>query len=126
MYENYKICPLLSVKEKCVRVQRYTEGEFIECFHEHVPSRRLSLDAESEALRALVGQCAGWNGALILHSRLNNRKGGPSRYPGLTSHVGYPEAGVIRRYWSAGDVTAWSDTVIVASSFRSEHTENGT
>jgi hypothetical protein len=118
MYERYKLCPSLGRKEKCFRVQRYEEGSTVEVFHEHVPSHRISLKSEIGALRALVGQYAGWNGAYVLHSWLNNRRGGPSRYPGFTSHVTYPEEGIIRRYFSSGNTTAWSDTIVSCGGFR--------
>ena len=118
MYERYMICPDLRCKEKCFRVQRYEEGKMVEVFHEHIPFHRISLESEIEVLRALVSQFAGWNGMFILHSHLNNRRGGPSRYPGFTSHVAYPEEGVLRRYLGSGNVTAWSDSVISPSSFR--------
>ena len=118
MYEDHKICTELIHGEKCFRVHRYCKGEIAELFHEHVPSRRISLESETEVLRALVGQCEGWNGMFILHSRLNNRTGGPSRHPVFLSKVSYPEAGVIRRYSSAGNATAWSDTVISPGGFR--------
>ena len=120
MYDQYMICPSLRPKEKCFRVQRYEDGHVIEVFHEHIPSHRISLDSEIEVLRTLVGHFAGWNGMFILHSRLNSRRGGPSRYPGFVSHVTYPEEGVLRRYFSSDDVTAWSDTVISPHSFRRE------
>ena len=100
MYEKYKICPSLSRKEKCFRVQKYEKGNIIEVFHEHVPTHRLSIDSEIEVLRALIGQYAGWNGMFILHSRLNNRQGGQPCYPVFISNVTYSEEGVIRRYFS--------------------------
>lgn len=118
MYENYETCPQLSPKEKCVRVLRYNDGVFAETFHEHAPSHRLSVDGELDSLRALIEHCAGWNETFILYSRLNSRKGGPSRYPRLISHVSYPEAGVIRRYLSSSNVIAWFDTVILPHDFR--------
>jgi len=90
----------------------------VEVFHEHIPSHRISLESEIEVLRTLVSQFAGWNGMFILHSHLNNRRGGPSRYPCFTSHVVNPEEGVFRRYFGSGNVTAWSDSVILPSSFR--------
>lgn len=107
-------------KEKCFRVQRYAEGTLIDVFQEHVPSHRISSDSETEILRALLSHFAGWNGIFILHARLNDRRGGPSRYPGFTFHVTYPEKGVLRRYISSGNVTAWSDSVISPGSFRCE------
>jgi len=119
-YTRYRLCPNLNPGEKCFCVQRYNEGKVDEVFHEHVPSHRISLDSEIEALRALVSHCAGWPDTFILHSHLNNRRGGPSRYPGFTSHVEYPEEGVIRRYFSSGGATAWSDTVIAPGSFRQQ------
>ena len=120
LYTGYRLCPNFNVGEKCFRVQRYNEGKIDEVFHEHVPSHRISLESEIEALRALVSHCAGWSNTFILHSHLNNRKGGPSRYPGFMSHVEYPEKGVIRRYFSSGPATAWSDTVITPGSFRQD------
>ena len=81
-------------------------GQIEETFHEHVLSRRLSLELELEALRGLVDQCAGWPPTYILRSRLNKRRGGTTQYPGFTSHVEYPEPGVLRRYFSSGPATA--------------------
>lgn len=118
MYTRQHLCPDLKAKEKCFRVQRYKEGAFEELFHEHVPSHRLSLDSEIEVLRALVDHCAGWPPTFILRSRLNDRRGGPARYPGFRAHVTYPEEGVLRRYFSSGHATAWSDAVIVPGRFR--------
>jgi hypothetical protein len=118
MYENFKLCPNLGCKETCFRVQQYREGKVAELFHEHVPSHRLSQDAEIDALRCLVGKFASWNGQYILHSRLNQRRGGPSQHPRFLSHVTYPEPGAIRRYFSAGNTSAWSDRVVNPGQFR--------
>lgn len=118
MYENFKLCSDLYCEDKCFRVQQYRDGKMTVLFHEHVPSHRLSQDAEIDALRCLVGQFASWSGQYILHSRLNQRRGGPSQYPKLISHVTYPEPGVMRRYFSSGDTTAWSDQVINPDQFR--------
>lgn len=41
-------------------------------------------------------------------------------YPVFISNVTYPEEVVIRRYFSSGDITAWSDSVFSPSSFRCE------
>lgn len=118
IYTRYRLCPDLSPKQKCIRVQRYKEGRSEEVFHEHIPSHRLSQASEVEALRALASHYAAWPAIFILHSYLNGRKAGPQRYPGFTNHVEYPEEGVIRRYFGAHGVTAWSDTVVTASDFR--------
>ncbi len=123
MYERYKLCPDLILGQKCFRVQRYNEGNFDEVFHEHVPSHRISLDSELEVLRVLAGHYTDWSGTFILHSRLNKRRGGPSQYPVFTYHFSYPEEGTIRRYVSSGDVSAWSDTVIVHSKFCQDTTK---
>jgi len=120
LYTRQHLCADLKLKEKCFRVQHYQEGKFEEVFHEHVPSHRLSLDAEIEVLRALVDYGAGWPPTFILRSRLNNRGGTPPQYPGYRSHVMYPEEGVIRRYFSSGPATAWSDAVIVPARFRQQ------
>jgi len=118
MYSKQLLCPDLQVGDKCFRVQRYNEGEFNLVFHEHVPARRLSLNTEIEVLRGLIGRYADWDGTYILHSHLNSRSGGPSRYPGFVYHTSYPEDGVIRRTVGSGAVSAWSDTVLIPSRFR--------
>jgi hypothetical protein len=120
MYTGFEICPDLKLKEKCFRVQLYDHNKvkYEEVFHEHIPMRRISLDSELEALRALVDHFAGWPATFILHSRLNNRPGGPSRYPVFVCNVEYPEKGVIRRYVRSGDALAWSDFVISQGDFR--------
>jgi hypothetical protein len=120
MHTRYKLCRDLLPRQKCFRVQRYSQGKIEEVFHEHVPSHRISLDAEIEVLRALVDHCGGWPATFILHSRLNNRRGGVSRYPGFVAHVEYPEEGLIRRSFSSGEATAWSDAVIAPGSFRQQ------
>lgn len=117
-FSMYKLCPDLIAQEKCFRVQKYNQGRIDELFHEHIPCHRISLESEIEALHALVDHFAGWSGRYILHSRLNKRRGGPSKYPGYVAQVEYPEEGVIRRYFSSGDTTAWSDTVLLAGKFR--------
>lgn len=122
MDSGKNLCPDLRAGDKCFRVQRYNEGKFDQLFHEHVPSHRLSLESELEVLRGLAGYYAGWEGTFILHSRLNSRPGGPSRYPVLMHHVSYPEGGVIRRTVSAGSASAWSDAVLSRENFRQHAT----
>lgn len=94
----------------------------LEVFHEHVPAHRISLDSEIEALKALIVNFSGWSANAVLHSHLNRRLGGPTGAPSFVANVSYPEEGVIRRYFSAGSVTAWSDSVTVSSSFRDYET----
>lgn len=112
------LCPDLKVAETCFRVQRYKDGTSEEIFHEHVPSHRLSAESRLEVLRALVDHAAGLPPIFILHSRLNNRRGGPKQYPGFQAHVEYPEPGVIRHYVCWGPATTWADEVIVTKNFR--------
>jgi hypothetical protein len=90
----------------------------VEVFHEHIPLHRISQEAEIEALHTLVSHFEGWSETYILHSLLNKRQGGPECWPGFISHVAYPEPGVIRRYFSSKNTTAWTDTVVSIRSFR--------
>ncbi len=120
MYEQFKLCPNLEAGEKCFRVLEYRRGEISEVFHEHVPANRISLDSAMEALRALVSQFGGWSGRFTLHSRLNNRRGRPEKYPEFTSHVTYPEAGAIRRYVDFSNISSWVDEVVNSETFRAE------
>jgi hypothetical protein len=118
MYSRHQLCADLQPSEKCFRVQQYNEGSFDLCFHEHVPSHRISQVSGLEVLRALAGQYASWTGTNILHSRLNKRHGNPSRYPVLVHHVSYPEEGVIRYSVCAGRAYAWFDAVLAPDCFR--------
>lgn len=116
------LCDELQPKQKCFRVLQYKAGKCNEVFHEHIPLHRISIDAEIEALRGLADHYAGWPGTFILHSRLNNRPGAPSAYPGYRKDVSYPEPGVIRRHFGTGDASAWSDTVLSPAEFRKART----
>ena len=53
-YEQYKLCDDLKPKEYCVVVEQYKCGSFERKFHEHVPKHRLSEEALSYLLPALV------------------------------------------------------------------------
>lgn len=63
-------------------------------------------------LRALASQATGGPAVFVLHSALNSRRSGPSRYPGFVTDVSYPEEGVIRNTVSAGNGCAWFDKII--------------
>jgi len=125
MFARWHICSVLQPGEKCFRVQRFLQGRTDEVFHEHVPAHRISVDAEIETLKSFVEHFAGWPARFLLHSRLNNRPGGPSRYPGYRAHFEYPEEGVVRRYIGSGDTAAWCDYVILPASFRSKTKPSG-
>ena len=118
IYSRHQLCPDLRPRERCFRVQCYNEGKFEQVFHEHVPLHRISQASTVEVLCSLVGHYAAWSGSFILNSRLNNRPGGASRYPGFVHHVSYPEKGVIRHYVSSGAASAWSDAVLSLEDFR--------
>ncbi len=118
IYSRDDLCLTLGGTEKCIRVKTYDQGKVEQVFHEHIPAYRLSQDSEFEALRSLVAKYSKWSGIFILHSLLNNRRGGPSKFPGMTHHTSYPEEGVLRHTISTGQAWAWSDTVIVKDKFR--------
>jgi hypothetical protein len=118
MCRQNKLCPKLISKEKCFRVERYDQRAMVEVFHEHIPLHRISQEVEIEALHTLVGHFEGWSGTYILHLLLNKRRGGPECWPGFIGHIEYPEPGVIRRYFSSKNTTAWTDTIVSTGSFR--------
>ena len=123
MYENFHLCNSLNPTEKCFCLIQYNDGLMIEVLHQHVPAHRMSSDAELEALKALINQHSEWDSTQLLHSFLNNRKGGPIKPVSHRLHVTYPEAGVIRRYVTLDCFTAWVDHVINRTAFRSENRE---
>jgi hypothetical protein len=118
VYSRHHLCPYLRTRERCFVVQCYNQGNFDQVFHEHVPLHRISQESTVEVLCSLVGHYDGWSGLFILNSRLNNRRGGPSRYPSYVHHISYPEEGVIRHYVSSGSILAWSDAVLSPEIFR--------
>lgn len=118
IYTGDQLCTDLRPRQRCFRCARYNEGHIAEVFHEHVPSHRLSQTSAIEVLRTLSSHCVGWPAAYILHSALNKRSGGPTRYPGFITDVSYPEPGVVRCTVSTGNGWAWMDRVVLPESFR--------
>jgi hypothetical protein len=119
-HSDDQICPTLGPSERCLRVMQYRDGRFEDIHHQHVPASRLSVGVETEVLRALVSSAGAWPPDWQVTSRLNARRGGPSVYPRFTIVVGHPEPGVLRRYCSSGDVTAWCDSVVAPHVFRTD------
>jgi hypothetical protein len=115
-YEQYKLCDDLKPKEYCVVVERYKRGSFERKFHEHVPKHRLSEEALSYLLPALVMKFEEMMPMTILRGYLNDRGKNPPR-ESFRWHVSYPEPGVLRKYCGT-DTCAWTDCVIRASEFR--------
>ncbi len=116
MFENHKLCDRLTPSETCLVVEQYKEGIFIREFHEHVPKSRLSRDAQTNLLRALVIHFSGVGAETILRCYLNERGKTPASNR-IRFETTYPEPGVLRRYCGT-DTTAWSDQVIVPEKFR--------
>ncbi len=108
------LCPAFNEREWCFRA----EQDNIECFHQHVPVLRMSVEQANEVLRGLIGHFDGWDSLRILESRLSSRPGEPSVSP-FTYRTTHPENGVLRCCVAAeGETIAWSDTVIVRDAFR--------
>jgi hypothetical protein len=123
MYENHKLCSELRANELCIVLEQYHEGKFERQFHEHVPRSRLSAESKINLLRALVVRFYGFSGMgaeQIVRAYLNTKGKTPSKNIGLQIRTSYPEPGVLRHY-CGGDTAAWADEVVLASSFRQEH-----
>jgi hypothetical protein len=116
MYENHKLCPDLKPKEICLVVEQYHEGKIERKFHMHVPKHRLSEDALTYLLNALVLKFENNEPLTIVRSFLNSRGKNPSAH-NFNFHTTYSEPGVLRKYFG-GDTSAWADQVVLASSFR--------
>src|SRR5580693_6829640 len=101
LYSAFLICPTLTPDMKCIRLRKYNHGRgelFAELFHEHCPKHRISEDASTEMLRALVLRYEQADAAYILRSYLNKRGREPQAYNPFRMTVEYPEPGVIRKY----------------------------
>ena len=118
MYTRDHLCPELKPGLKCFVVQQYKDGKVIAAFHEHVPSHRISQESEGAVLHDLALHYGGYSGISILHSRLNNRRGEPTRFPTFHHHVSYPEEGVIRHSLTCTSASVWLDSVISSQAFR--------
>jgi hypothetical protein len=117
MFDNYNLCDSLTPLDTCFVVEKYDNGTFIRKFHEHVPKSRLSADARTSVLRALVMHFSGMGAESIVRCHLNKRGRTPAFDNRLFMVVSYPEPGVLRTYCGANTI-AWSDQVIVPTKFR--------
>jgi hypothetical protein len=121
IYTGFQPCPTLLPKMKCIRLRRYNHGQgdpFTELFHEHFPGYRMSEDASTEMMKALVLRYEEVEAPHILRCYLNKRGHDPKSSSDLfTITVEYPEPGVMRKYCGT-DIQAWIDTVIDPKGFR--------
>lgn len=118
MHTNYKICSTLKVNEKCFRLHEYNEGNFNEIFHEHVPSHRISSDNAICFMKALIIKHSAFGDFQILLTYLNERSKEPGAIKLGQIVTEYPEPGVLRKYYSSGNISAWYDEVISKLVFR--------
>jgi hypothetical protein len=117
MFEGYRLCDTLKPSEVCLVVEQYSEGTFIQKFHEHVPKYRISNDSRNGLLRALVVMFSSLGPERLVHCYLNTRGRTPPSDNSLLMVVSYPEPGVVRTYCGT-NTKAWSDQVIAPNSFR--------
>ena len=118
MYSGFQLCARLEPGEKCFRLRKYEQGEFIELFHEHVPAHRISQDNAMAALKSLVLRYQEAEAGRILRHYLNGRGSSPKAEDHYCLfHVEYPEPGVIRKYCGI-NIEAWMDEVIDPGKFR--------
>lgn len=116
MYENYKLCDELQVKDICIVVEQYREGNMERKYHLHVPQHRLSETSLQYLLQALVMKFENNEPLTIVRSFLNSRGKNPSAH-NFNWHVTNAEPGVQRKY-CGGNTCAWADRVIMPSKFR--------
>lgn len=117
LFSGVSLCSNLNAKQKCFRLQRYSQGRFENLFHEHVPRHRIGLENATEVIRALVLRFQEFSASEILQCHLNSRGQHPPAVKRLDIHVDYPEAGVVRRA-CGGDIVAWMDEVVDENAFR--------
>jgi hypothetical protein len=119
MFSGYRICSSLKANEKCFCLDEYKEGNYSEIFHQHVPKHRISGESASEFMKALVVRHSALGNYEILRCYLNKRGKSPSAILLGQVVIEYPEPGVLRKYYSCGNISAWYDEVIVPTKFRS-------
>lgn len=124
IFSGVQICKELKAKERCFRLQQYTEGKFRELFHEHVPKHRISQGQAIEVMKALIVHYSKLSSPQILRSYLNDRSKVPVANKLFRVEIDYPESGVTRKYCSAGDINAWIDEVVAPNEFRCSFDSN--
>ena len=112
-----RICPSLTSKHKCIRVQEYTQGQFVELFHKHLLAYKLAQSCHWALLRTLVLRYEEATGGQIVDAYLTRRGRDAKRYHHGAIVVEYPEPGVVR-YCCGGNVGASIDTVVLPEDFR--------
>ena len=115
-------CPSLTSKHKCIWVQEYKQGQFIELFHKHVLAHKLAQSRYWALLRTLVLRYEEATGERIVEAYLVRRGRDAKLYHHGDIVVESPEPGVTRSY-CGGNVLAWIDTVVLPKYFRTS-TEN--
>ncbi|MHC4040607.1 hypothetical protein RAD10_03120 [Bradyrhizobium sp. 23AC] len=116
MDEAFELCPDLKAKELCLVVRRYHHGKFTRAYHQHIPQHRISDEALSYLLPALVMKFENNEPLTIVRSFLNKRGKDPAAFT-FRWEVAYPEPGVLRKYCGT-DTCAWVDQIISRSKFR--------
>lgn len=125
IYSFYKICEALNEKSVCFKLYEYSEGEFIERFHDHIPKFRISQGSCQAFIKTLLIKYGGYEDSVILRFFINDRAKSPARMEKAPAHIEYPEPGVLRIYQNNGPFTAWHDTVIDKLEFRTKEGSNG-
>ena len=117
MYSEIQLCPSLTPKCKCIRVQEYDQGKFVERVHRHVPKHKLAWKNYWALLRTLVLRYEEATDEQIVNAYLVRRGRDAKRYHHGAIRVEYPEPGVHRSYCGE-NVLAWIDTVVLPEDFR--------
>ena len=120
-----KRCETLTPEEKCIWLQKYKQGNFLDLFHKHVPKDKLDQEVHGALLRTLVLRYEEAAAEKILDVYLTRDGEAANSILGHDVSVGYPEPGVMRSA-CGGNVFAWIDTVIDPEEFRrSEENQKG-
>lgn len=112
IYGGHDVCEQLGEGEWCFRVKRYQDGGHVSLVHQHIPRNRMSQDRALEVHRALIPTLDNWTAEWVISSNQNGRVGGSERYPGFQFSLSHPCKGVVRKYISSGNTTAWIDTFV--------------
>lgn len=117
-YSGFELCESLTHTDICIRILRYEGASRIETFHEHMPSRRLSDDNACQFLRTTLIRYSKLGDFEILKCFINRRSKNPSKIDFIQVNLEYPEPGVLRKYFTSRNYTAWFDKVISKEKFR--------
>lgn len=106
-------CSDLKLGQRCIRLWKYHNGNGVVIFHEHIATRRMSLQNCHDFMIALLLRESELPESELLRFYLNNRNGKPSKLELFNHSITYPCRGVLRRSIDGHRISAFCDEYVM-------------